>query len=246
MIGCQELSQDDLNQNVEKHQITDLAIVTYQRIFAWNLQSPVKFPNPQRFLQKKGARIWVNLEFPRNAEHVQNLRGSLDNCSTEGDLFELAQKGEVVPFPKYKTPYFRIMDKVLSIQEKFFFVSENFASAKSALGRALQFQWHVKTVVDDVECMLDSGMKSYLEDNSLSKSGSSDTLRGRVAAHKVSVCRKKWHDASKTVVKHEPAVIAAAAELPSSNNSAQEPQELPGSDGSMKGSMVCRYFDSWL
>ena len=50
------------NKNFDKHQISDLTIVKYRKIYAYVLAHPVRYEIPQPFNYKSGCVIWCSLK----------------------------------------------------------------------------------------------------------------------------------------------------------------------------------------
>ena len=50
-----------IGANFQNHQIEDLGIIKYQRVYAWLLRNPVTYDTPQKYLHPRGAITWVRL-----------------------------------------------------------------------------------------------------------------------------------------------------------------------------------------
>jgi hypothetical protein len=61
IIDSHPVSKLDLVFNRDKHCITDLLTVEYEKPNAWIMKNPVKFDNPISYRHPQGAVIWVNL-----------------------------------------------------------------------------------------------------------------------------------------------------------------------------------------
>lgn len=60
--NCYRLDEEKLKASYDKHQIGDLSIVKYEKVYAYEFDMVHKLNTPKPYKHPKGAIIWVNLE----------------------------------------------------------------------------------------------------------------------------------------------------------------------------------------
>ena len=51
-----------LAENQPKHGLTDFSLVTYKKVYAWVVASPLKYDNPIAYTHPQGAVQWIDLQ----------------------------------------------------------------------------------------------------------------------------------------------------------------------------------------
>lgn len=49
-------------ENMKKHCVREIATITYDTVWAWTLESPLRYEEPKFYKHPKGAIVWVKLE----------------------------------------------------------------------------------------------------------------------------------------------------------------------------------------
>lgn len=256
LCDCMKVTSETMKHSFDKHQVSDLSIIKYDTVYAWVFTNPTAFKEPVRHLPKQACRIWMQIEYPQCATRIRKVMQEAQTVDvTDMDrVNDIATKAGLANFPKYKTPYFRAMDKDADYQEKFYYVLEDAAGLKSSLMRALTFCLTVGELQDSADCMQMSEVKDAIK-----KTGAN-------AKRSVADARKQWMGIMLTQelkkirnsrAVHEtvevPAVqegVAADAEgaSPADNGTSAQPSGQSGQHdaGQRKGKMICNFFESWL
>ena len=58
---CLSIKEENFAKHVKRHCVTDLEVITYNRIFAWVLSKAKRFRKPFRYTHTPGAVIWVSV-----------------------------------------------------------------------------------------------------------------------------------------------------------------------------------------
>ena len=58
---CLSIKEENFAKHVKRHCVTDLKVITYNRIFAWVLSKAKRFRKPFRYTHTPGAVIWVSV-----------------------------------------------------------------------------------------------------------------------------------------------------------------------------------------
>ena len=186
LVGCEQVSHDDLADNVDKHGVHDLSQISYTRTFAWQLASPFRFHTPLPHNPRQGARKWVSLTYPDRAQKTLALIKAAEKADEAKGLEELALQLRVRLYAKSKVPYWKIHEKDLdNFQKKFEFDKDNFVSMKSSALRAMQLQHALAGIEDELSCVASSEIKGILEAHGLSKHGGKEILRQRAIKHRL-------------------------------------------------------------
>ena len=187
IIAAFELTQADLENNRDKHQIEDLSIVSYERPWAWEVENPVKFSDPVRVLPPRNCRVWCKIELPKKAKNLETLFLQASDAAGPEMLLEIGKAAGVVDFGKCKKPYWRLHNADVGIiAKKFHYVSGDFESKHKVFLDSLKFLSSLAEVEDVVDCMQTWELRKWLEERNVSKTGSCETLRARVVKHWVS------------------------------------------------------------
>ncbi len=268
LCDCIKLTSETMEHSFDKHQVSDLSIIKYATVYAWVFTNAKAFKEPVRHLPKQACRIWTQIEYPKNATNIRKLMQkaeTVDATDTDG-LNDIATQAKLANFSKYKTPYFRAMEKDADYHEKFYYVIEDVANMKSSLMKALTFCLRVGELQDTAECMQMTEVKAAIK-----KTGAS-------AKRSVLEARKQWlgialkqelkmghsSEAVEEIVEFQaaqegasPAASGTIAQ-PSGQNgqhtnadpsgtSAQPPgQSGQQNAGLPKGATICKFFESWL
>ena len=256
LCDCVTVTSETLEHSFDKHQVSDLSIIKYATVYAWVFTNATAFNEPVRHLPKQSCRIWMQIEYPKNATRIRKCiqEAQTVDVTDMDQINDIATKAGLTNFPKYKTTYFRAMDKEADYHEKFFYVLENAASVKASLMRALTFCLTVNELQDSADCMQMAEVKAAIKET------------GATAKRSVADARKQWMGIALTQelkkIRNNKAVqeivevpaaeegVAADAEGASTAGSGTSAQPS-GQSGqrnasSCKGEMICNFFESWL
>ena len=137
LIGSQKVSMDDLTENVEKHQIVDLSVITYKKIFAWELDNAKRFAEPIRHLPKKSCQVWMSVDYPELAEKVQALMKKASKLEKEDELQKVAKEAGISTLKRAKGSMWRVLHKELDIAQKFPYSLEKPESPQRCASRGI-------------------------------------------------------------------------------------------------------------
>ena len=183
LVGSQKLSKSDLEEGFHKHQIPDVAAVSYAQPWAWELCHPRKYDPPIRFLPKPG-RVWISISLPDKAKTIEVCLSKAqkpDNSLEE--LQEIGRLAGLADFPKYKSPYLRLVSKELDLSEQFRYQQDDRGSKAEALIAALERRLKVATLEDEVACFQTSEVRQLLALKGLEKQGTPSQARARIMKH---------------------------------------------------------------
>eukprot|EP00434_Breviolum_minutum_P043959 symbB.v1.2.039208.t1/scaffold6410.1/size18337/1 len=182
LCDCITVTSETLEHSFDKHQVSDLSIIKYATVYAWVFTNATAFNEPVRHLPKQSCRIWMQIEYPKNATRIRKCiqEAQTVDVTDMDQINDIATKAGLTNFPKYKTPYFRAMDKEADYHEKFFYVLENAASVKASLMRALTFCLTVNELQDSADCMQMAEVKAAIKET------------GATAKRSVADARKQW------------------------------------------------------
>ncbi len=183
LIGAQKVSQEELEQNYEKHRIDDLSIVSYPQCWAWEFFKPVKFDPPVRILPQRHCRVWVHLQYPMAEKSIEVLLTQVAVASDLDSLKEVGQNAGIACMEKGKNPYWRLLMKDKDILEKYHYSKDSFDSQKDSLRMALARMQHMARHLDTVSCMQVPELKELLGQLGLCKVGQQEVLRDRALQH---------------------------------------------------------------
>ena len=62
IVDCIQLSLDEYKQNVNKHCVTKVDSLPYNKTYAWVLKNQKRYEHPRKYKHPNGAIIWVNLD----------------------------------------------------------------------------------------------------------------------------------------------------------------------------------------
>lgn len=62
LTDCFQVTQEAMYQGFKNHRISADYDIPYKKCYAWELSSPVLYPEPIPYRHPQGAVIWVNLK----------------------------------------------------------------------------------------------------------------------------------------------------------------------------------------
>lgn len=186
LLDCIKVSTTMLEQNTEKHMVTDLTQIKYTQTFAWILSAPHKYSSPLRFLPKQGARQWITLDYPSRGKVVGERLQKAKQVSEDVKQFDaIARDMCVEVFEASKNPYWRVRDNTIDFMKKFHFVCGNPESRVRAGIQAMEVQYELALIEDEVLCLTSPELKEWMIQTGLSKTGSKDVLQARMIRKKL-------------------------------------------------------------
>ncbi len=186
ITGTRKLSKDDLEQNVDKHQVEDLSQIPYEQAWAWEMTNPQKLHSPKRVCPYAHARVWVNLEYPGQVKRIRKLIDAARQVGTEAEMKDLAKMAGIVDFSKSKQPFWKLQVEDTDLNKKYMYGTDDIDSKRTSLLDALQLILTVAFHKDDVFCMQQMELKEILSEAGEPKTGKVDYLRSRVLQIKIS------------------------------------------------------------
>ncbi len=247
LIGSQRVSMDDLEKNVEKHQIEDLSLITYKKIFVWEVSNAKRFAEPLRHLPKKSCQVWMSVEYPCLAEKVQSLMEKASKLENDEELLEVAKEAGISSLKRGKGNYWRVLCKDFDISEKFPYSLQNKESLKAALLKAFAFQHSLALHQDDVACMQVFELRECVATHGIATTKTSaDALRKAVLHHFVQDvlahhCPKPDQSKKKSLDEcPEDGTDAQKGDDGDGNGVAEPPN---AKKAKLTGTMVCKFFD---
>lgn len=268
-MNVRKLKQKELEENIDKHGVEDLSIITYKDTFAWELQDPDPFDPPVRHIPKQAARIWMNIEYPlaeaRARARLDSVR-ALEPSDSDSDpklMKILDDCCQISLMSRSKNPYFRVLEKRFDLSQKFPFKAGDPESQRASAAQALEFNVELAKLKDESSCMQLPELKKYMTDHGLPKSGNLDKLREAMVAHKVKdICKRFQSDVAAKAfcdrIEKEGAQVAKEKGVEKKKEVAgtkdQEPKDsrIPGTEKDEKlkkqieGSVRCKFFDAQM
>lgn len=248
------LTHDDLEKHPEQHCVSDLSIIAYPSPAAWVMANPRRFQPPLPHLPCQGARMWINLEYPTLADRMRAALQRVSELETSNieEVMKVCNDCGAMAFDKVKTPYLRVLDKPVNVNAKFYYDLTSNESLKQAAMRALTFKMRLAEFKDEVNCMQLPGLKQYLSDHQMPKTGPAPTLRDRVIEHMAGQISgdnlKTW----KMECAQPPEAVAQGPKESAANQeksskkgkSAKEDKSSKSEQATepMRGKMTCKFF----
>eukprot|EP00435_Cladocopium_sp_Y103_P068959 s810_g32.t1 len=161
----------------------------------------------------------------------------------EEELKSFCKDSRITFFPKYKTPYFRILEKEVEYSQKFYFVEGLDGSIRTALTKAMSWRLRMARCQDEVECLNSLEVKDYLTQHGLSNTGKIGDLKSRMLSHMYSQL-----DAVQPTGNQVPVLEHQTTEKekdPKGKETGKQKKD-DAAAGPLKGEMFCKYFDPML
>ena len=115
-------------------------------------------------------------------------------------------------FGRYKSPYFRVTDRELTMSEKYYYPAGGADDMKKALMKALDFLVKVAAAKDYVLCLQLGQLKNYLTEHKLPFKGTAAVLKTSVLNHLVSKIPHTGSEEPSPSIPASPAPVAALTE----------------------------------
>ena len=71
LCDCITVTSETLEHSFDKHQVSDLSIIKYATVYAWVFTNVTAFHESVRHLSKQSCRIWMQIEYPKNATRIR-------------------------------------------------------------------------------------------------------------------------------------------------------------------------------
>ena len=219
LTNCTRITKKQLTESVDKHGVENPEEkISYSSIFAWHLAEPEKFTTPVPFMQKKGGRMWVNIDMPKLAQTVRDIRREATSAKCDEDIARCVEQAPFLGhYSSYKNPYFRVRYASASdFLRKFYYAKGSFDSMKQCLLRALDLLSLTESFRDEVECMQLAELRNTVAKNGLCKAGNHEDLKRKLLDHmlsKIGGSERKDQDAGEEAEKSEAAACPKAEKL---------------------------------
>lgn len=185
LVDCRKVTIQELKDNTDKHCVTDLSIIPYKNPHAWIVANPISLTPPMPHMPKQACRIWMNLEFPREANKIREIEKEITDIDLRNieAVQKLSDRAIINFYPNSRIPYFRVSSKAHDLSEKYYFGRGSLEGMEQALKRAFHTRLLLAKCVDEATCAQLSDLKTFMKEQSLTMRGNAQELRDRMVAH---------------------------------------------------------------